>query len=86
MDYAQLALLNTMRSSTSISTSALPGAPIIEQGPSRFRAMVDRHAPSARPRRLRTEAAREAASGSEGRLVRPEPEASGSRPRAHAAT
>jgi hypothetical protein len=51
MDHAHLALLTTLRASTVISTSALPGAPIIEQGPSRFRELLAHHAPSASPRR-----------------------------------
>ena len=86
MDQAQLALLSTQRAGTFVSTSALPGAPIVEVGPGRFRTMVDRFVAPARTRRIRTAAAREAASASEGRPERPEPEASGGRPRAHAAT
>jgi hypothetical protein len=53
MDHAHLATLTTLRASTVISTSALPGAPIIEQGPSRFRELLARHAPTPSPRRQR---------------------------------
>jgi hypothetical protein len=86
MDQAQLALLSTQRAGTFVSTSALPGAPIVEVGPGRFRTMVDRFVAPTRSRRIRTAAEREAASASEDRPARPDPVRAARRPPVHAAS
>jgi len=51
MDPAPLALLQSVRATTIVSTSAWPGAPIIEEGPGRFRGVAERLTAGASSRR-----------------------------------